>query len=80
MPGNESARPAHGGQDAILPGPHYLVTIRGMELLNFAGSSRQHSLNRQLAATAAAMARDAGAQVAHLKLATLDIPLYNGRN
>ena len=48
-----------------------------MELVIFAGSTRQHSLNRQLAATAAAMARDAGAQVTHLKLATLDIPLYN---
>jgi NAD(P)H-dependent FMN reductase len=54
-----------------------LVTIKGMKLLIFAGSTRQNSFNRQLAATAAAMARDTGAEVTHLELATLDIPLYN---
>lgn len=48
-----------------------------MKLLIFAGSTRRHSFNRQLAATAAAMARDAGAEVKHLELADLDIPLYN---
>ena len=48
-----------------------------MKLLIFAGSTRHHSFNRQLAATAAAMARDAGAEVKHLELADLDIPLYN---
>ena len=48
-----------------------------MKLLVFAGNTRQNSFNRLLAASAAAMARDAGAEVSHLELATLDIPLYN---
>ena len=48
-----------------------------MKLLVFAGSTRQHSFNRQLAAIAAALARDAGAEVSHLELADFDIPLYN---
>jgi NAD(P)H-dependent FMN reductase len=48
-----------------------------MKLLIFAGSTRQQSFNRQLAASAAAMARDAGAEVSHLELSSLDIPLYN---
>jgi NAD(P)H-dependent FMN reductase len=47
------------------------------KLLVFAGSTRQHSFNRQLAHAVAAMARTAGAQVTHLELSTLDIPLYN---
>jgi NAD(P)H-dependent FMN reductase len=47
------------------------------KLLVFAGSTRQHSFNRRLAHAAATMARAAGAQVTHLELATLDIPLYN---
>lgn len=48
-----------------------------MKILVFAGSTRQQSFNRQLAATAAAMARAAGADVTHLELGDLDIPLYN---
>ena len=48
-----------------------------MKLLVFAGSTRQHSFNRQLAAIAAALARDAGAEVSHLELSDFDIPLYN---
>ncbi len=48
-----------------------------MKLLIFAGSTRQNSFNRQLAATAAAMARAAGAELTHLELADFDIPLYN---
>ena len=48
-----------------------------MKLLIFAGSTRQHSFNRQLAAAAATLARDAGAEVTHLELASLDIPMYN---
>ena len=48
-----------------------------MKLLVFAGSTRQNSFNRQLAAAAAAIASDAGAEVTHLELATLDLPLYN---
>ena len=47
------------------------------QLLIFAGSARQHSFNRQLASAVTAMARAAGAQVTHLELSTLDIPLYN---
>ena len=48
-----------------------------MKTLIFAGSTRQHSFNRQLAAQAATLARAAGAEVTHLELSTLDIPLYN---
>ena len=48
-----------------------------MKLLVFAGSTRQQSFNRQLAANAATLARQVGAQVTHLELADFDIPLYN---
>lgn len=48
-----------------------------MKLLVFAGSTRQNSFNRQLAIAAAAIANDAGAEVTHLELATLDLPLHN---
>ena len=48
-----------------------------MKLLVFAGSTRQQSFNRQLAATAATLARAAGAEVTHLELVDLAIPLYN---
>ncbi len=48
-----------------------------MKLLVFAGSTRQHSFNRRLAAQAARMARDTGAEVTHLELADFNIPLYN---
>jgi NAD(P)H-dependent FMN reductase len=47
------------------------------KLLVFAGSTRAHSFNRQLAAQAAAIAQESGVQVTHLELSTLDIPLYN---
>jgi NAD(P)H-dependent FMN reductase len=47
------------------------------QLLIFAGSTRQHSFNRRLASATAALARAAGAEVTHLELSTLDIPLYN---
>jgi chromate reductase len=47
------------------------------KLLVFAGSTRQHSLNRRLAHVAAELARAAGAEVTHLELSTLEIPLYN---
>lgn len=46
-------------------------------LLVFAGSTRQHSFNRQLAHAVTTLARAAGAKVTHLELSTLDIPLYN---
>jgi NAD(P)H-dependent FMN reductase len=61
----------------ILPATPFLVTIKAMKLLIFAGSTRQHSFNRQLAANAATLARAAGADVTLLELATLDIPMYN---
>ncbi len=48
-----------------------------MKLLIFAGSTRQQSYNRRLAAVAAGIARERGAEVTHLELADLDIPLYN---
>ena len=47
------------------------------KLLVFAGSTRAQSFNRKLAAAAAQIAQDAGAQVTHIELADFDIPLYN---
>ena len=47
------------------------------QLLVFAGSTRQHSINRRLASATAAMARTAGADVTLLELSSLDIPMYN---
>ncbi len=48
-----------------------------MKLLIFAGSTRQNSLNRRLAAVAAKVADAAGADVSHIELADFDIPMYN---
>ena len=48
-----------------------------MNILIFAGSTRQQSFNRQLATAATRMAREASATVTLLELASLDIPLYN---
>ncbi len=48
-----------------------------MKLLIFAGSTRQQSYNRQLARVATDMARAQGAEVTHLELGSLAIPLYN---
>lgn len=48
-----------------------------MKLLIFAGSTRLQSYNRRLARVCADQARAAGAEVTHLELSTLDIPLYN---
>ena len=47
------------------------------QLLVFAGSTRQQSLNRKLAHAAAAIAREAGARVTTLELSDFDIPMYN---
>jgi chromate reductase, NAD(P)H dehydrogenase (quinone) len=47
------------------------------KLLIFAGSTRQNSFNRKLAHVAADLARASGAEVTHLELADLDIPMYN---
>ena len=49
-----------------------------MKLLIFAGSTRQLSFNRRLAAATAAMARAAGADVTHIELADFNVPMYNG--
>jgi chromate reductase len=48
-----------------------------MKVLVFAGSTRQQSYNRKLARAVSAMARAQGAEVTHLELGSLDIPLYN---
>ncbi|HYD76186.1 NAD(P)H-dependent oxidoreductase [Ramlibacter sp.] len=48
-----------------------------MRLLVFAGSTRQQSYNRRLAAVVARMARQQGAEVSHIELADFDVPLYN---
>lgn len=48
-----------------------------MKLLAFAGSTRHESFNRRLAAVAARMGREAGADVTLLELSDFDIPLYN---
>lgn len=47
------------------------------QLLVFAGSTRQQSLNRRLARAAADIARSAGAETTLLELSDFDIPLYN---
>lgn len=48
-----------------------------MKLLVFAGSTRLQSFNRHLAHAAAAMGREAGAEVTLMELADFDIPMYN---
>ena len=48
-----------------------------MEILIFAGSTRQDSYNRKLAKAAAEIAAGQGAQPTLLELADYDIPLYN---
>jgi NAD(P)H-dependent FMN reductase len=48
-----------------------------MQLLVFAGSTRQGSYNRKLAAVAARMAAASGAQVTHIELGEYDVPMYN---
>jgi chromate reductase len=49
-----------------------------LRLLVFSGSQRQGSLNRQLAAVAAAHARASGTEVVELDLRALALPLYDG--
>ena len=48
-----------------------------MNILIFAGSTRQESFNRKLAKAAAAIAEQQGAQATLLELSAFDIPLYN---
>ncbi|WP_343630352.1 NAD(P)H-dependent oxidoreductase [Roseateles sp.] len=49
-----------------------------IKILAFSGSSRRGSLNQQLLAIAAAGADAAGADVTMLRLADLNLPLYDG--
>jgi NAD(P)H-dependent FMN reductase len=51
--------------------------MAAMQILIFAGSTRQQSHNRRLAAAAAGMARELGAQPTLLELSDFDIPMYN---
>lgn len=48
-----------------------------MQILIFAGSTRQDSYNRKLAKVAASIAEQQGAQPCLLELSDYDIPLYN---
>jgi chromate reductase len=48
-----------------------------MKMLVFAGSTRQNSFNRRLAAATAQIARDAGADVSHIELGDFEVPMYN---
>lgn len=48
-----------------------------MKTLIFAGSTRQQSYNRKLAAATALLATAAGAEVTHIELADFNIPMYN---
>ena len=52
--------------------------LQGVKLLVIAGSARAGSLNRRLAAVAAAMAGEAGADVQELDLRALQLPVYDG--
>ena len=52
--------------------------LQGVKLLVIAGSARAGSLNRRLAAVAAAMAGEAGAEVQELDLRALQLPVYDG--
>ncbi|MCX7277185.1 MAG: NAD(P)H-dependent oxidoreductase [Burkholderiales bacterium] len=48
-----------------------------MKTLIFAGSTRQQSYNRKLAAATSLLATAAGAEVTHIELADFNIPMYN---
>ena len=48
-----------------------------MKTLIFAGSTRQQSYNRKLAAATTLLATAAGAEVTHIELADFNIPMYN---
>ncbi|MPM71400.1 NAD(P)H-dependent FMN reductase [bioreactor metagenome] len=53
------------------------AAIHCMQILIFAGSTRQDSYNRKLAKVAASIAEQQGAQPSLLELSDYDIPLYN---
>lgn len=52
--------------------------MQGTRWLVIPGSARSGSLNRRLAAAAAAMATDAGATVQEMDLRSLQLPVYDG--
>lgn len=52
--------------------------MRGIKVLVIAGSARAGSLNRRLAAVAADLAREGGAEVSELDLRALQLPVYDG--
>jgi NAD(P)H-dependent FMN reductase len=55
-----------------------LSALNGVRLLVIAGSARNGSLNLRLADAAAALAREAGAQVDRFDLRALQLPVYDG--
>jgi NAD(P)H-dependent FMN reductase len=55
-----------------------LSALNGLRLLVIAGSARNGSLNLRLADAAAALAREAGAQVDRFDLRALQLPVYDG--
>jgi NAD(P)H-dependent FMN reductase len=55
-----------------------LSALRDLRLLVIAGSVRNGSLNLRLAGAAAALAREAGAQVESFDLRSLQLPVYDG--
>jgi NAD(P)H-dependent FMN reductase len=55
-----------------------MTIMRDYGILVVAGSNRAASLNRRLAYSAAALAREAGHAVAHLDLRDYPLPLYDG--
>ena len=54
-----------------------MLQTQPISLLVVAGSTRQHSVNRKLAAVCAGIAREASANVTHLELADFEVPMYN---
>lgn len=57
--------------------PDNVGMTQPIPLLVFAGSTRAQSWNRKLAAAAATIATEQGAQVTHLELGDFDVPMYN---
>jgi chromate reductase len=52
--------------------------MQRMKILIFAGSTRAHSLNRQLARATARLAQEAGGTPTILELGDLNLPMYSG--
>jgi NAD(P)H-dependent FMN reductase len=64
--------------DSRFPIPDSNEVLMTIKILAFSGSSRRGSLNQQLLEVAAAGARAVGADVTMLRLADLQLPLYDG--